>query len=45
VDEMLLAALDSGLPSCAGVALGLDRLLMVLAGKSDIEGVLSFPFS
>jgi lysyl-tRNA synthetase class 2 len=42
VDEMLLAALDSGLPNCAGVAIGLDRLLMVLAGKSNIEEVLSF---
>ncbi|HAU24606.1 MAG TPA: hypothetical protein DCX09_08005, partial [Gammaproteobacteria bacterium] len=28
--------------NCAGVAIGLDRLLMVLAGKSNIEEVLSF---
>lgn len=41
-DERLLAALESGLPNCAGIALGLDRILMLLAKKSSISQVLSF---
>jgi len=32
-------------PSCSGVALGLDRLLMLLAGKTGLGGVILFPFS
>lgn len=43
VDEKLLAALDAGLPACAGVALGVDRLLMLLLGAQDIRSVISFP--
>lgn len=42
VDENLIAALDSGLPDCSGVAVGLDRLLMVLTGNTHIDGVLPF---
>lgn len=43
-DGAFLQALASGLPDCAGVALGLDRLLMLKAGEADIARVLTFPF-
>lgn len=42
-DENFLSALESGLPDCAGVALGVDRLLMQLADKTHINEVLDFP--
>ncbi|MBT8129403.1 MAG: EF-P lysine aminoacylase GenX [Gammaproteobacteria bacterium] len=45
IDERLLEALSYGLPACSGVALGLDRLLMLLAGKTKLDHVLAFPFS
>jgi lysyl-tRNA synthetase class 2 len=43
IDEALLSALEFGLPDCAGVAIGLDRLLMVMAEKSQINDVMTFP--
>jgi lysyl-tRNA synthetase class 2 len=45
IDEALLQALQHGLPACSGVALGLDRLLMMLARADTIEQILAFPFS
>jgi lysyl-tRNA synthetase class 2 len=40
IDEDFLAALDLGLPDCAGIALGVDRLVMALTGAEKIEDVL-----
>jgi len=45
IDRHLLAALQSGLPDCAGVAVGFDRLVMVVAGLPDIASAMPFPFS
>ena len=42
LDEDFLAALDSGLPPCAGIALGVDRLAMILAGADTLDPVLAF---
>jgi elongation factor P--(R)-beta-lysine ligase len=42
-DHRLLAALHAGLPDCSGIALGLDRLLMLLCGAHSLEEVLPFP--
>ena len=44
LDEAFLAALPS-MPACAGVAVGVDRLLMALAGTSRIADVLAFDFA
>lgn len=43
-DMVFLDALSSGLPDCSGIALGLDRLLMILADAHSINDVMAFPF-
>jgi len=43
-DQSLLAALESGLPACAGVAMGLERLQMMHDKTDDIHNVVAFPF-
>jgi len=44
IDKNLLAAMDYGLPECSGVALGIDRLIMLAMNKQTIQAVLSFGF-
>ena len=44
IDNHFLAALESGLPDCAGVAVGFDRVVMLALGKASIAEVTSFDF-
>lgn len=44
IDELFLSALEHGLPDCAGVALGIDRLVMLTTEKTRIAEVVSFDF-
>ena len=43
MDKHLLAALEHGLPACAGVALGIDRLVMLALGAQSVADVMAFP--
>ncbi|WP_440874788.1 elongation factor P--(R)-beta-lysine ligase [Thalassotalea sp. PLHSN55] len=43
IDENFLAALNHGLPECSGVALGIDRLVMLALHEKSIKNVISFP--
>ena len=43
IDENFLSALDNNFPNCAGVAVGVDRLLMLLMETKSIKDVISFP--
>jgi lysyl-tRNA synthetase class 2 len=45
IDEFFLSALEHGLPDCAGVALGVDRLVMLACECGKIADVLSFDFA
>ena len=45
IDEHFLEALAAGIPACSGVALGLDRILMIATGKSSLAEVLTFPWA
>ena len=42
-DEAFLAAMERGIPPAGGVALGLDRLVMIVAGASCLDEVIAFP--
>lgn len=44
-DMRLINALQAGLPDCSGIAIGLDRLLMLLTNHAKIDEVLSFALS
>ncbi len=44
IDQRFIGALQKGLPPCAGVAVGIDRLIMLALNKTSIRDVLSFDY-
>jgi len=44
VQSHLLDAMEHGLPACSGVALGVDRLIMLALDQSQMDHVIAFPF-
>ncbi len=44
-DEYLLAALGAGLPSCAGVAVGFDRIALLRRGADHLDELMAFPWN
>lgn len=42
LEQRLVQALESGMPDCAGVALGVDRLVMLALGVDNLDQVVSF---
>ncbi len=45
IDNKYYQIFDNNYPECSGVALGVDRLIMLLTRSTSIEGVILFPFS
>jgi len=43
IESHFISALEHGFPRCSGVALGVDRLVMIALNKKDIKEVISFP--
>jgi len=42
IDQRFLAATKAGLPECSGIAIGIDRVLMLQNGVSEIKQVMNF---
>lgn len=43
IDKQFLNAIKAGLPDCSGMAIGLDRLMMLTTNSNTIDQVLAFP--
>ena len=44
IDEAFLNALETGMPASAGIAMGIDRIVMLFLGYASIHDVVAFPF-